>query len=214
METSDPRDDLERVPASARDLDDGSAAQGVEGNARLTGTTAAVLLLLLAAEGVTILSIRSLLTVHVFIGMLLIPPVALKIGSTTYRFFRYYTGAPAYHRKGPPPVLLRLLGPLLVVLTVVVLASGVALMFVGTQARGTILLLHKVSFVLWFGAMAVHVLGHLVDTTRLAPADFYHRTRSQVHGAGLRQWSLAATLVVGALLGSLLLSKVGPYLAR
>jgi hypothetical protein len=63
---------------------------GPEGNARLTGTVAAVLVLLLAAEGVTVLSVRSLVAPHVFIGMLLIPPVTLKIGSTIYRFARFY----------------------------------------------------------------------------------------------------------------------------
>ena len=46
---------------------------GVEGNARLTASVAVVLFVLLAAEGVTILRIRPLLTPHVFIGMLLAP---------------------------------------------------------------------------------------------------------------------------------------------
>lgn len=81
----------------------GRAADGVEANARLTGSTAAVLFVLLAAEGVTILRVRPLLSWHVFIGMLLVPPVALKIGTTSYRFVRYYRGSPAYRRKGPPP---------------------------------------------------------------------------------------------------------------
>ena len=57
----------------------------------------------------------------------MIPPAVLKIASTGWRFVRYYAGAPAYRRKGPPPVLLRLLGPVVVILTVVLLASGVAL---------------------------------------------------------------------------------------
>ena len=37
---------------------------------------------------------------------------------------------------------------------------------------------HKASFVLWFGAMAIHVLGHVLETSRLAPADLVARTRS------------------------------------
>ena len=49
-----------------------------------------MLLVLLAVEGVTILFLRPLLSVHIFVGMLLIPPVALKLGSTGYRFVRYY----------------------------------------------------------------------------------------------------------------------------
>src|SRR5579863_2660040 len=70
-----------------------SSDEGVESNARLTAATAAVLLVLLAAEGVTILRIHALLTPHVVIGMLLVPPILLKIGSTGWRFVRYYRGA-------------------------------------------------------------------------------------------------------------------------
>jgi len=62
---------------------------GVEGNERLTASAGALLLLLLVAEGVTILFIGPLLSAHVFIGMLLIPPVALKLGVTGWRFARY-----------------------------------------------------------------------------------------------------------------------------
>src|SRR5436305_7782820 len=79
------------------------------GNERLTATTAVVLLVLLAAEGVTILSIQPLLSAHIVIGLLLIPPVALKLGSTGYRFVRYYAGDAAYVEKGPPRVVMRLL---------------------------------------------------------------------------------------------------------
>jgi len=73
--------------------------RGVEGNELLTAGSGAVLLLLLLAEGVTILFIRPLLSEHVFIGMLLIPPVALKLGSTGWRFSRYYLGAREYREK-------------------------------------------------------------------------------------------------------------------
>ncbi|MGH9114660.1 MAG: hypothetical protein ACRDWW_02405 [Acidimicrobiales bacterium] len=71
-----------------------AADQGVESNSRLTASNAVVLLVLLAAEGATLLSVRSLLTPHVVIGMVLVPPVLLKIGSTGWRFVRYYRGSP------------------------------------------------------------------------------------------------------------------------
>jgi len=185
--------------------------EGVEANARLTGATAAVLFVLLAAEGVTILRLKPLLSWHVFIGTLLIPPVALKIGTTSYRFVRYYRGSPAYRRKGPPPPLLRLLGPFLVVLTVVVLASGVALLLGPPSLRRSLLFLHKASFVLWFGAMAIHVLGHLIDTARLAPRDWVRRSRREVAGAGMRQWVLVSSVGAGALLGLLFLGQATPW---
>jgi hypothetical protein len=186
---------------------------GVEGNARLTGSNAALLIVLLAVEGVTILSIRSLLGPHVFVGMLVIPPVALKIGSTLYRFLRYYQGAPAYRRKGPPAWALRLVGPVVVILTVVVLASGVGLMLVTEPWRQRLLVVHKVSFVLWFGAMTIHVLGHLADTARSAPKDWISRAGRRLPRAGVRRWTLVASLVTGALLGVWFLGRVGSYLA-
>jgi len=189
-----------------------AADRGVEANARLTGSIAAVLLVLLAAEGLTILRIFPLIKWHVFLGMVLVPPVLLKIGSTSYRFMRYYAGSPAYRRKGPPLPLFRLLGPFVIVLSVIVLASGIALLF-DTSARGTLLFVHRASFVLWFGAMTIHVLGHFLETARLAPRDYYWRTRRQVAGANLRQWSLAASLAIGVLLGLLLAGRVVPFLA-
>src|SRR5258706_11399021 len=63
---------------------------GTEGNEILTGATAAVLTILLVAEGITIVRMGGLVTVHMFVGMLLIPPVLLKFASTGYRFVRYY----------------------------------------------------------------------------------------------------------------------------
>jgi hypothetical protein len=186
---------------------------GVESNARLTAMTAVVLLVLLAAEGVTVLRVRGLLSPHVFIGMLLVPPVLLKVGSTSYRFVRYYRGSPEYRRKGPPPPLLRLLGPLVVVSTVVVLASGIALLYVGQGLRSDLLLAHKASFVIWFGAMAIHVLGHLLDTATLAPRDLFFRTRRQVKGAGARQWAVVASVAMGVPLGLVVVGQVGPWLA-
>jgi hypothetical protein len=183
----------------------------VEANARLTASTAAVLLVLLAVEGATLLGVRSLLAVHVFVGALLIPPVLLKTGSTLYRFARYYAGDPEFRRKGPPMLLLRLLGPVVVVLTAVVLATGVALMFAGQGWRSSMLFLHKASFVLWFGAMAVHVLGHLGETARVAPRDWLRRTRRSVRGAGLRMWLLATSVVAGLVLGGYLVGRAGGW---
>lgn len=185
---------------------------GVESNARLTGLTAAVLFVLFAVEGVTVLQIRSLLTPHVFIGMLLVPPILLKMGSTGWRFARYYLGSPAYRRKGPPPPILRLLGPLVIVLTVTLFASGIAALLGPVSIRSPMLLLHKASFVVWLLVMAVHVLGHLLDTASLAPRDFVERTRRQVDGARLRQWVVAASLGVGLILGVAVIPKIGPWL--
>lgn len=77
-----------------------AASGGSVGNERLTAATAVALLVLLAVEGVTILFLRPLLSVHVFVGMLLLPPVALKLGSVGWRLARYYVGSREYVLKG------------------------------------------------------------------------------------------------------------------
>ena len=125
------------------------------------------------------LRVGALLRYHVFIGMLLVRPIVLKIGSTVYRFVRYYAGSPAYRRKGPPRALLRVLGPLVVVLTIVLFASGIGVSFSSAGLRRELLFVHRISFFLWFAAVTVHVLGHIRDTSRLAPGDFDWRTRKQ-----------------------------------
>ena len=201
------------MPPDERSRTQRRADDGVEANARLTASGAAVLLIVLAVEGVTILRIRELISPHVFLGMLLIPPVLVKMASTGYRFARYYLGAPAYRRKGAPPILLRLLGPVVVILTVVLLASGVALLLASPAWSQQLLFVHKASFVLWFLAMTVHVLGHLAEVARLAPRDWLRRARRDVRGAGSRQWLIAGSLVAGVLLGLVMLSRVGPWLA-
>ncbi len=187
---------------------------GVEANARLTGSSAAVLLLLLAAEGLTIPFIQRLLTAHVVIGMVLVPPVLVKLGSTGYRFVRYYTGKPAYVKKGPPPALLRLVGPFVVVLTLALFGSGIALLFAAVQWRSDLMFLHKATFVLWFGAMTIHVLSHLSDTAKLAPRDWYGRTRREIAGTRSRQWLLVVSVALGILLGMLLAARGASFLSH
>jgi hypothetical protein len=134
-------------------------AGGTDGNEQLTAITGAILVVLLAAIGVTIVLIGQLISVHLFLGLLLIGPVALKMASTGYRFARYYTHDPAYREKGPPELLLRVIAPIVVLSTVVVFASGVVLLFVGRARRDMdqLLLIHKVSFIVWGYSLACTV---------------------------------------------------------
>jgi hypothetical protein len=175
---------------------------GVDGNERLTAATAVVLVVLLAALGVTILSIRGLIWWHFLLGMLLIPPVALKLGSTGWRFVRYYTGDREYVRRGPPLLPLRLLAPLVVAATVAVFGTGVALLVVG-PGGGFLVGLHKASFVVWFFATAAHVLGHLRRLPGLALADWRGRrivSERALGGTFARRLLLAGAIVAGAIL--------------
>jgi hypothetical protein len=174
-----------------------------DGNERLTAATGAVLLVLFAVEGFTILAIHRMLTLHFFFGMLLIGPAALKTCSTCYRFARYYLGDPVYRRKGPPAPLLRLLGPVVVLSTLCVLGSGVALALAG-PGSGPWLLLHKASFVIWFCVMAVHVLAYVPRLPGLLSADLRGRAashaRERLAGRGMRWSLLALSLAAGLVL--------------
>jgi len=185
---------------------------GVAGNSRLTGGMAVVLLVLLAAEGATIPFIGPLLQPHILIGMLMIPPVMLKLGSTGYRFTRYYAGTPAYVRKGPPPLLLRLLAPGVVLSTVVLFGTGVALLLAGPPSN-TLVLAHKVSFIAWVALMTVHVLGHLLEIPRLALPDWRSSgpREARLAGAGLRISALGGSILAGVALALLAVSAAGSW---
>lgn len=191
-----------------------SGADGVEANARLTSGLAVPLLLLLAAEGATLPFLGSLLKPHVFLGFAVIPLVVLKLGSTFYRFGRYYTGAESYRRKGPPNTILRVLGPVVIIATLTLLASGVVLVFAGKSWQDQALFLHKASFVLWFGAMTVHVVGHIVETARLASRDWTPTSARALPRGASRRWVLALGVAAGGLLGAWSLGHLGVWAHR
>ncbi|MEY9844317.1 hypothetical protein ABH940_001384 [Streptacidiphilus sp. BW17] len=173
-------------------------SHGPEGNAQLTGAVGTVLLVLFAVQGFTILSLTQLLPVHFFFGMLIIGPVLLKIGTTGYRAFRYYTGAPAFRRHGAPHLALRLLGPLQILMSVALLTTGMTLALVGPGTLAQqVLFLHKASFWLWVGLTSIHVLTHLWRLPRLVGSEL---RRDAVPGRGLRWTLLASSLATGALI--------------
>jgi hypothetical protein len=194
-------------------LPDSRLRDGVAGNARLTGAAAAALLVLLAAEGATIPFIGQLLGPHIFIGMLLIPPVLLKMGSTGYRFARYYTGSPRYVQKGPPLLVLRVLAPGVVLTTLALFGTGVALLIDGPPSN-TLIFAHKLSFIAWVALMTLHVLGHLLEVPSLASADWRRAgpPEARVAGAGMRTLSLATAILAGVALAVLTFSAAQPWL--
>jgi hypothetical protein len=169
-----------------------AAGDGVEGNEQLTALTGTVLLAGFALEGLTLLALGRLLTLHMFLGVLLIGPVLLKIGSTGYRFVRYYTGSEGYVRKGPPAPIPRVLGPVVVLTSLAVLGTGVALALAGRET-GPWLFLHKASFVLWFGAMTLHVLTYAWRLPRILLSTHQAAARPARNGSRL--------LLVGVSLG-------------
>lgn len=202
--------ELREQPATVR-----SAApvrrNGAAGNARLTAALAAVLLVLLAAEGATIPFIGQLRVEHILIGVALLGPVAAKLASTGYRFARYYLGAATYVGKGPPPLALRLLAPGVVFTTVALFATGIALLLAG-EPSDELVFLHQASFIAWFALMSVHVLAHVLEVPGQVLADWRSRPReSRLAGAGLRLAAVASALAGGAALALLASSAAGSW---
>jgi hypothetical protein len=190
----------------------GAGTGGPAGNARLTAWVGLSLLVLFGAELVTLLDLHAFISWHVALGVLLVPPALAKTGTTLWRFVRYYGGHPAYRAAGPPPLLLRVLGPFVVLTTLAVLGTGVALVLVGPDAGWSgpipLLFLHKASFVLWAGATGVHVLGRLIPAAQLVA-----RGAARLPGRTLRAGTLALTVVVAVVSAVLALSLVGPWQA-
>src|SRR4051794_39164019 len=177
------------------------ASGGPAGNARLTAWTGLVLLVLLLAELVTLLDVRGLIGWHLALGVLLLPPALLKTGTTGWRIVRYYRGNAPYRSAGPPPLVLRVLGPLVVVSTLALLGTGVLLVLVGeprTRQTSTTLVgqrldlvtLHQAAFAVWCVATGLHVLGRLLPAWQLAG-----RSPRRVPGAGWRAAALVPTPV-------------------
>jgi hypothetical protein len=83
-----------------------------------------------------------------------------------------------------------------VLTTVTLLATGVALIVVG-PGRGLVLNLHKASFVVWVAALGAHVLGHL---GRLQGALLGELSgRDPLGGSRWRLLLVAAAVAIGAI---------------
>lgn len=187
---------------------------GPAGNAILTAWTGLVLLVLSVAELLTLVDVRGLISWHVAIGALLVPPALMKIGSTGWRVVRYYRGNPPYQEAGPPPTLLRLLGPLVVASTLALLGTGIVLILLGEQSgrsdlftvlgfRVNWITLHQGSFIVWGAATGIHLLARIVPALRLT----FGRARERgVPGHAAR---LAAGLVVVVMAAALAVVLVG-----
>ena len=184
---------------------------GVVGNERLTALAGAVLLVLILVELVSSASLHALLPIHIFAGILLTGPLVVKLGSTFYRFLRYYTRSPAFVRKGPPRLPLRVLGPLLLIMTLVVVGSGIGLVVTGPAQAGLLLPLHNISVLFWLSLIAIHVGTYLWRTPRLVVDDWSKQAGNLVPGRGLRLGVNLGALLAGAVAAILLFPGAAPW---
>lgn len=182
------------------------------GNERLTAFAGAVLLVLILLELVSSANLHAGITLHIIIGVLLCGPLLVKLGSTSYRFLRYYTGAPAYRRKGPPRLPLRVLAVPLVVVTLAVTGSGIGLVVTGPTHAGPLLPLHDLSVLVWLSLIAIHVGTYLWRTPRVIADEWIKRARGPVTNARwLRLGVNLSALLCGVVATILLFPGVAPW---
>jgi len=193
------------------------ATGGPSGNARLTAWTGLFLLVLFIAELVTLLDVRGLISWHLAVGVLLVPPALLKTATTGWRIVRYYAGNGPYRSAGPPPMVLRVLGPLVVLTTLALLGTGVSLVVMGdVGSRRTIvtvlgqrvdwLSLHQGGFVVWAVATGLHVLARTVPAWQLA-----RTSTPRVPGRRKRGLAVLASGVLGLACVAVVLQHSGGW---
>jgi hypothetical protein len=103
------------------------------------------------------------------------------------------------------------LGPVVLGTSLGVLGTGVMLA-VDESAEGPWLFLHKACFVLWFGAMTVHVLAYVWRVPGLIGADLaVHRGARILAGRPARWLLLAASILAGLVIALTTLHLAVPW---
>lgn len=163
----------------------------------------------------TLLDVSGWMSWHVVIGVLLVPVALLKTGSTGWRIVRYYFGSRPYRTAGPPPMILRVLGPLVILSTLGVLGSGLALIALGQgtsqQTWLTVLgqqvsavTLHQALFIAFGVLTGLHLLARIVPAIRLTTGAWTD-TKPRTPGKRPRALALITTLAAAAVAAALVL---------
>jgi hypothetical protein len=164
------------------------------GNKQLTAVAGLVLLAPIAVVvGTVLLGVHTFMSLHVFFGLALIPPVLLKLASTGWRFARYYARSRPYVIEGPPQLAMRLVAPLFVAATVVLFGSGVAMGVLHGHALQLVRSLHGPASVIWLLLLGVHILVYLGRALR--------GTSAETRGRVARAAAVLAVVVAGLALG-------------
>lgn len=189
------------MPGSASEAD-----SGVTGNQRLTAMAGAVLLVLTALVIATAAYAHGLLPTHIFVGVWFLGPLAVMAGSTGYRVLRYYTGSPAFLRRGKPLLALRLLAWLLLLSTILVVASGLALFWTGPG----FLPVHVFTALFWLPVVVTHAVAHSPRIPGLIADEW----RSPVSGRWRRLGVISAAVVTGVVAAIAIQPLAAPMIAR
>jgi hypothetical protein len=173
------------------------------GNERLTAALGLLVIVPVLVEIASVLlGVHTFMSLHVFVGLALIPAVVLKLASTGWRFARYYAHSHPYVALGPPQATMRLLAPLFVVATVVLFGSGVAMGLVHGHALDIVRRLHGPASVIWLLLFGLHVLVYLKRAVRRTAEDALPAKQKPVRGTRARAYVLAVAVTGGLLLGA------------
>jgi len=103
----------------------------------------------------------------------------------------------------------------IVTTTVIVFATGIVLLFLGPARRGTWVLAHKASFIVWLAFTAVHVLSHLPAMPAALRAAHPGAAPLERPAGDTGRWiALAGAVVGGAVLAIVLMPHFGVWTAR
>jgi hypothetical protein len=173
------------------------------GNARLTAAVGLLVIVPVVIEvGTVLLGVHTFMSLHLFVGLLLIPIVLLKLGSTGWRFIRYYARTRAYVEGGPPQIAMRLLAPLFVLATVVLFGSGVAMGLLQGRWLEIARRLHGPASVVWLLLLGLHVLVYLSRAWRHTLGDVRPVALGFARGRAARVYALLAVLAAGLALAA------------
>lgn len=174
-----------------------TAPSRVERNRRMTTGTGLLLIPLLLVAGATGLTFTGSRPLpHLAIGLILVPPLLLKLATAGYRFTRYHQGDRAYVAAGPPAPSLRWIAAPLVLSVLVLMISGVALWVEpSTGALNLWRALHKLSFLVFGACVGIHVVLHLLRSPTL-------ELERRLPGGGVRIVYLATSTLLGLALAA------------
>jgi hypothetical protein len=134
----------------------------------------------------------------------------LTAATTMYRFTRYYQHKPAYVRRGPPHIILRVLGPVVILSSLTVLGTGIGLLAVHSRGGGALLTAHQASFIVWVSAMTIHVVGHVKEAVTTS----WNELRRSTLARRRRFTALILAVVVGVAGAAILLPKATQWTNR
>src|SRR5262249_11679652 len=108
---------------------------------------------------------------------------------------------------------LRVLAPLLVAATILLIGSGIGLLVTGPAQPGPLLAIHNITSLIWLPLIAIHVFAYILRVPRSLADDWNSPPRGAAPGRRPRLGVNLGALLFGALAAVLLLPTASPWSA-